>query len=121
MTPPPKTEGNIVISHRHLVPLFSIFFITIAISLSKFIDNGKIIKKIVSYFVLISLLLLGFFSYINMPYREPKITYFDLDGFSYRQLGVTDEIRFGLNFNKYLEQGEKIDSDYKHYYYLGVI
>ena len=28
--------------------------------------------------------------------------------------------RFGLDFNKYLEQGEKIDSDYKHLYYFGL-
>ncbi|OGL41094.1 MAG: hypothetical protein A3C43_06625 [Candidatus Schekmanbacteria bacterium RIFCSPHIGHO2_02_FULL_38_11] len=108
-----------LVGHRYIIPLFPIFFIIIALFISKLTDNKKTIKKIFGYGILIILLILGAFSNSRIGYRE-GMTYFDLDGFSYTTLALHTYYRFGNDFKKYVEQGEKMDPDYKHFYYLGL-
>jgi len=108
-----------LVGHRYIIPLFPIFFIIIALFISKLTDNKKTIKKIFGYGILIILLILGAFSNTSIGYRE-GMTYLDLDGFSYTTLALHSYYRFGNDFKKYVEQGEKMDPDYKHFYYLGL-
>ena len=132
------------LGHRHLVPLFPIFFIVIALFISRLIDDKKILIKILGYLILTPFLFLGFisntitpshynqnpvlpiqnldyyFTITNTPSHYSTITYRDLDGFSYKSLGLSAYRRFGMDLDKYLEQGEKIDPDYRHFYYLGL-
>ena len=139
-------SGNIepYLGHRHLVSLFPIFFIMISLSIARLIDKEKVIVKTIGYLILAPFLLLGlisniitpshynqnsvlpienldyYFTITNSPWHYSTITYRDLDGFSYKGLGLSAYRRFGMNLDKYLEQGEKIDPDYRHFYYLGL-
>jgi len=115
-------SGNIepYLLYRHLLPLFPIFFITLALFLSGLTESRNGVVKIFGYTLLLPILIFCSLSNFKIPSSNGVVTYFDLDGFSYKSLGWSVYRRFGIDFNKYLEQGEKIDPDYRHLYYYGL-
>ena len=118
-TLPFNFEPSIYDSHRYITPLYYIFFIVIALFLSRLTDDKKIIIKILGYGTLVSLITLGFFSNISVS-KFGKFNFFSLEGFSYEAQGLSVQKRFRNDLNKYKESAEKIDQDYKHYYYYAL-
>jgi len=108
------------LTYRYLTHLYPFIFIILAIYFSKSFKGKKGIYGLVLKFIFLGFLIIGFLGNIKIPSNDYKIRYSDLDGFSYRRLGWTIPNKFGHDFAKYIELGQRIEPHFRHEYFDGL-
>ena len=114
------TINEKAIAFRYFIPLFPFIFIILSLFFSKVIGKEIKSKNIPFVFLLIIILSLGLLGNAKIYYYDTTLTYKDLDGYYYERLGWTADKKFGHDFSKCLELGNKINPIYRHLYYYGI-
>jgi len=116
---PLNIVGSIYHSYRYLVPLYPLFFIIVAVSLSDLTKSRNNIFSFSGYIVFIILIGLGVLNNFSIA-KYDGVKSWDINGFSYSRQGWFAGRRFGKEFNYYLESANKIDDTYRNQYYYGL-